>query len=295
MAKSYEELQFTDDFMFGKVMEDRELCRDVLECLLQEPVGTLQDVQTEQSFQYTSDGKPIRLDVYTKDKKATYDAEMQNLNHKRAKNLELPKRVRFYQSMIDVDFLSKGNSYRLLPEGKVLFLCTFDPFGLGLPQYTFENRCVQNLDLPLYDGTQKFFYNCTAPVNDLPEPLRALYEFIAMGKATNLLTKRIESAIEKARQNEKWRSEYMKEWILFDDARTEGFQAGLEQGLEQGISQAAEQEHKAREEERSKGILLFIQDKLEDGVDKDTILRKLERLYSLSKEDAEQYFEKVNK
>ena len=87
----------------------------------------------------------------------------------------------------------------------------------------------------------------------------------------------------------------MKEWILFDDARTEGFQAGLEQGLEQGISQAAEQEHKAREEERSKGILLFIQDKLEDGVDKDTILRKLERLYSLSKEDAEQYFEKVNK
>ena len=41
MAKSYEELQFTDDFMFGKVMEDKELCRDVLECLLQEPVGTL--------------------------------------------------------------------------------------------------------------------------------------------------------------------------------------------------------------------------------------------------------------
>lgn len=46
-----------------------------------------------------------------------------------------------------------------------------------------------------------------------------------------LLTKRIESAIEKAKQNEKWRSEYMKEWILFDDARTEGFQAGLEQGM----------------------------------------------------------------
>ena len=27
MAKCYEELRFTDDFMFGKVMEDRELCR----------------------------------------------------------------------------------------------------------------------------------------------------------------------------------------------------------------------------------------------------------------------------
>ena len=41
MAKSYEELRFTDDFMFGKVMEDRELCRDVLECLLGEKVGEL--------------------------------------------------------------------------------------------------------------------------------------------------------------------------------------------------------------------------------------------------------------
>lgn len=27
MAKNYEDLEFTDDFMFGKVMEDRELCR----------------------------------------------------------------------------------------------------------------------------------------------------------------------------------------------------------------------------------------------------------------------------
>ena len=47
MAKSYEELQFTDDFMFGKVMEDKELCRDVLECLLDEPVGELRGVHTE--------------------------------------------------------------------------------------------------------------------------------------------------------------------------------------------------------------------------------------------------------
>ncbi len=274
MAKSYEELQFTDDFMFGKVMEDKELCRDILECLLQEPVGTLQDVQTEQQFQYTADGKPIRLDVYTKDKRAIYDAEMQNLNHKRIRDLELPRRIRFYQSMVDVDFLLKGNSYRLLPEGKVLFLCTFDPFGLGLPQYTFENRCIQSLDLPLYDGTYKYFYNCTAPVKEVPEPLQALYEFIATGKATTLLTKRIETAVNKARQNEKWRSEYMKEWILFDDARTEGFQAGVEQ-------------------ERLKGTRAVILDMLENGADKETILTKLQKFFSLSEEEAEKYWEAV--
>ena len=38
MVKRYEELTIADDFMFGKVMEDMELCRDSLERLLQNPV-----------------------------------------------------------------------------------------------------------------------------------------------------------------------------------------------------------------------------------------------------------------
>lgn len=122
MAKSYEELRFTDDFMFGKVMEEKELCREVLECLLNQPVGELQDVQTKRQFRYTLDGKLIRLDVYTRDRDTIYDAEMQNRNHKSPGNLELPKRSRFYQSAMDTDFLQKGHPYRNLPEGKVFYL-----------------------------------------------------------------------------------------------------------------------------------------------------------------------------
>ena len=44
MAKRYEELTISDDFMFGKVMEDKGLCRKVLECLLEKPVGRLEAV-----------------------------------------------------------------------------------------------------------------------------------------------------------------------------------------------------------------------------------------------------------
>lgn len=54
MAKRYEELSIEDDFMFGKVMEDKELCRDVLQCLLEEPVEELEEVQTQREFRYTS-------------------------------------------------------------------------------------------------------------------------------------------------------------------------------------------------------------------------------------------------
>ena len=106
MAKRYEELSIEDDFMFGKVMEDKELCRDVLQCLLEEPVGELEDVRTQREFRYTSKGKPIRLDMYTRDQKRIYDAEMQRLNHQTPENLELPRRSRFYQSTMDTDHLS---------------------------------------------------------------------------------------------------------------------------------------------------------------------------------------------
>ena len=132
MAKDYEDLTITDDFMFGKIMEDRDLCRKMLECLLDQSVGKLQEVQNERELQYTADGKPIRMDVYSRDDENIYDAEMQNLNHRKLEDLELPKRSRFYQAMMDVDFLRKGNTYRRLPESPVLFLCTFDPFGEGL-------------------------------------------------------------------------------------------------------------------------------------------------------------------
>ena len=43
MAKRYEELTISDDFMFGKAMGDKVLCRDVLERLLEEKVGELED------------------------------------------------------------------------------------------------------------------------------------------------------------------------------------------------------------------------------------------------------------
>ena len=240
MAKSYEELTFVDDFMFGKVMEDKELCRDLLECLLGQPVGELQDIRSQREFRYTSEGKPIRLDVYTRDREHVYDAEMQNLNHKALKDLELPKRSRFYQTMMDVDFLQKGNSYRELLEGKVLFLCTFDPFGRGQAKYTFENRCKEDPELTLQDGTEKTFFNCYCRTEDIPKDLKALYEYIRNGKESTDLTRRIGRAVGEARRNEKWRSEYMKELLHDDDIRTEARAEGRAEGLQALITTCKE-------------------------------------------------------
>ena len=39
MAKRYEELTISDDFIFGKTMGDKVLCHDVLERMLEKRVG----------------------------------------------------------------------------------------------------------------------------------------------------------------------------------------------------------------------------------------------------------------
>ncbi len=251
VTKSYEELEFRDDFMFGKVMEDKELCREVLECLLQRPVGELIEIQTQKEFKYYSDGKPIRLDVYNKDSDSViYDAEMQNLNNKTLEWHTLPKRSRFYQGIIDTDYLDKGNSYKSLPDSNVIFICTFDPFGYDLAHYTFRERCNEETDLILDDGTEKHFYNCTYIGNDIPQELRDFYDYVMSGKMKGTLTKRIDELVGKARRNEKWRSAYMKERVLIMDAKEEGrAEERVNTDRERKRAEAAEAENKSLREE----------------------------------------------
>ncbi|MBP3296460.1 MAG: Rpn family recombination-promoting nuclease/putative transposase [Lachnospiraceae bacterium] len=229
VMKNYEELMFRDDFMFGKVMEDPELCREVLECLLQRPVGELKKLQTQREFRYSIDGKPIRLDVYNEDDNGViYDAEMENLNHKSVESHLLPKRSRYYQGAIDIDYMDQGNSYKKLPESNVMFICTFDPFGRGLSSYTFQERCVEDSELALNDGTTKIFYNCSYDGEDISKDLKELYDYVRNGHANNKLTGKIEQAVDKGRKNALWRTQYMKEWVIIQDAKDEGIEEGAE-------------------------------------------------------------------
>ena len=230
--KSYDELEYRDDFMFGKVMQDRMLCQDVLECLLQQPVGELQEVQKQKEYRYTKDGKPIRLDIFTRDDETYYDAEMQNLGNKSVSSLHLPRRSRFYQSSIDTDFMNAKGHYRDLPESVVMFICTFDPFKKGLARYTFTETCKEDPELPLGDGTTTIYFNCCYKGDDIPKELRSFYDYVETGKCSSGLAERIDAAVREARKIEEWRSDYMKEMVLLMDAKEEGREEGREEERE---------------------------------------------------------------
>ena len=69
-------------------------------------------------------------------------------------------------------------------------------------------------------------------------------------------------------------------------ALTEGGQYNMRNGLDEIVEDSI---HKGREEGLQKGIIAFIADKLEDGVDHETIRERLIRRFGLQAEEADRY------
>ena len=84
----------------------------------------------------------------------------------------------------------------------------------------------EDQELCLRDGTEKIFYNCVSSSEEVSEHLKELYDYIRTGRAGGALTRKIEEAVGRARKNEEWRSEYMKELLHDDDVREEGREEG---------------------------------------------------------------------
>ena len=66
--KEYEELNFTDDFMFCKVMMNNpDLCHELLELIIGHRIGKFTRLDKQAPIEITADGKGIRFDVYRED------------------------------------------------------------------------------------------------------------------------------------------------------------------------------------------------------------------------------------
>ena len=210
-------------------------------------------------------GKSVRLDVYVDDGRDTiYDIEMQARD-----NDNLPMSTRYYQSVLDLNHIEKGADYDELKNNMVIFICTFDHFGKGLPVYTFSNRCKEALELELEDGTSKVFVNAKGDTENLSEDLQAFLKYLN-GEIIkdNSFISTLENEVEAARNKEEWRVEYMSLMVEFRERYKEG--------KEDGVSQ-----------EKANGIRIVVEIGQEDGKTKEELISRLVNKYSLSLEEAQ--------
>ena len=150
--EAYSRLSFSDDFIFGKVMQDKKLSIPLLRLLTGNDINDVENIEVQKAVKITYDAKCTRYDVYVEDDGSRmYDSEMQQRYSYKEK---LPGRSRFYQGMMDLNELEKGDSYEKLKESYVIFICRFDPFDRNRCVYSFENICREdsemflNMDIP---------------------------------------------------------------------------------------------------------------------------------------------------
>ena len=234
--KRFEELEIQDDFMFGVIMRNPKYCKPFLEMVLNIKIERIEYPKSQEIIDLSADAKSVRLDVYVEDGKGTvYNIEMQTTSNK-----NIPKRMRYYQGMIDLNILEKGEDYRSLKKSFVIFVCTFDLFGQGRHVYTFENRCVQDLKLPLSDDTVKIILNTKGILDDVSIEMKSLLDYIDGKEPEDDFTKELDDAVNEVRDNEKWRLEYMTLQMSYQEKYELGVQDGIELGREQGIEQGIE-------------------------------------------------------
>ncbi|MBR1497339.1 MAG: Rpn family recombination-promoting nuclease/putative transposase [Oscillospiraceae bacterium] len=205
MTKSIETLTIVDDFMFGAVMSDPRLCRPLLELVLGVKIRRIEYPEPQKTIRERRGSKSIRLDVYVEDEAGTvYDVEIQTEQKK-----GLPKRMRYYQGLIDLHILEKGEDYTGLKKSFVIFICTYDPFGKGRWVYTFENRCREDTGIVLDDGAAKIVLNTKGRIGPISDGLKALLRYMDGSAPEGEYVKALDSAVALVRSDEKWRREYM--------------------------------------------------------------------------------------
>ena len=241
MTKRYEELEFTDDFMFCKLLQNNpDVTQAIVELLTGKKIGGIVNNERQRPIEITPDGKGVRMDVYLRDDNdVVYNIEMQKANAD-----DIPRRARYYQSMIDVDLIERGMDYKGLNDSYVIFIMLEDPFGKGEPIYTFHNTCKELDNLSLDDGTVKIFVNAQGICGKISSELKSFIEYLRGDDASSILTRTIDERVNRLKRNERWKGEFMTLYEHYQIERSEGREEGLAEGLAEGRAEGRKEGRK---------------------------------------------------
>ena len=229
LATKFANLTIQSDFIFKKVMSRKRICKHLLEELLQIEIADINYLEAEKTLEpeYTSRG--IRLDIIVADDKNThYNLEMQVKNNKNPDTYTyvLPKRSRYYQALLDIDLLQKGQPYDLLPPTFIIFICVFDFFEQGNYVYTLKKRCLENLELELPDEATTMILNTKGTHGDISKDIKSFYDYVNNHIVTTDFTKQIDDEISYLKLDTKVRREFMLMEARLLDKRREGIAEG---------------------------------------------------------------------
>ena len=235
----WENLTLANDFMFGCVMRNPELCTEMIRRILPDmDIGRIEFTQPQRSEKQSLDTRGVRFDVYAKsDNRKIFDCEVQTSDKK-----DLPRRTRAYHIMMGLEALEKHaltvtGTYNDMPDEFVIFICMFDPFGLGRHIYTFSNACQEADGLQLNDGAVTIFLNAHGKSDDINGELKAFLDFMLGKGSDDPFIVRLSEQMSIAKLDAKWRRTYMLQMLHEREVRYEAIIAGRNEGREEGLKE----------------------------------------------------------
>jgi predicted transposase/invertase (TIGR01784 family) len=247
----WDAITIKNNFLFQETLRNKSLCKQLLERVLHIQVKTIRYMETEKTMKAKLSSKNTRLDVYVEDKGGNVaDIEMQTTDTKSVINYderdektiirELPLRTRYYQNIIGTNMLRKGMHYRELKKAYVIFICTFDPFGAGLPVYHFTYRCKENGNLQMGDLTENIFLNVKAADKTDDEELAAFLRYVNGQKPDSSFTKKLDEEATRIKNNDDWRLKAMTLDMEIKDMKKRIAKREREKGKQEGLKEGAQ-------------------------------------------------------
>lgn len=227
----------TDDLFFSVVMENKAACEYLLRRLMNMNVSVIEN-KTQYSLRNLT-GHSVVLDLLVKDDTGLiYNVEVQSIdesNHER--------RMRYYISSMDQDFLKRGGKYKNLPETYVIFISKFDPFKQSKLHYEIE-QYVGGTKERFDDGVHRHYFNTAV---DDGSQLAELMRYLANSDPDDDRFGELSKAVR-----------YHKLFEKGVDSMCEPIRAMFEEGF-------IKAETKGKAEGRAEGILLMIKNLLARG------------------------------
>lgn len=244
--KAVESMNLIDGFLFDSSIENEEDAKVVIGAILRTVFNReIKDIRVTAQKQFQAlDTKyhGIRLDAHvTEDEEGKvsatiYDVEVEN---RIADKISLPKRLRFYNSLIDSRYLESGIKYENLPGFVSITILSYDPFDAGDIYYEASTVLTTHPNIKYKDGISHLYLYCSGKINESLSPvhgkrLMEVLKYIVSGEKiseSNPEVNDLETVVSKIKKRPEVTKKYMQQWdrerILVQEANIKGKEQGL--------------------------------------------------------------------
>ncbi len=236
--KPLEDMDVIDNFLFTEMAYNEEtgseVCRMILEPVLKRRIGEVSFTAQKTVPGISETGHGIRMDAFlteSDDGTGITDAGVYDIEPDRneSKKKVLPKRVRYYGDLIDVQLLNAGVDYDALPKLVIIFILSYDPFGRNAMYYEAGTVLKTHPEVRYDDGIRRIYLYTGGELPDDPDEfdkrLQKLLRYIGRSTEDNVTddaTKRLDEIVRSTKKKKDIGVRYMKSWEREQELIAEG-------------------------------------------------------------------------